>query len=271
MDTLVLIGFLGGLITGISPCILPVLPVIFFAGTPAADNATDRRAPIGAGRELVGRRRTDAHPVRDVASVPGDRRAGAELQPGHAGSARRCSRCCTCRRTRSAGSGWSRWSLIGLGLIFPRVERAAGAPVRAHSAVGIAHRRGNGFGLGLALGVLYVPCAGPVLAAIIVAGATGADRPAAPSCSPLRSRSAPRSRCWSSRSPGRGSPSGSRVPPAPDARSGSPRGVVMIVLALALMFNLTDALQRALPDYTAALQTRSLDDRPGAATTSAAS
>ncbi|WP_264991505.1 cytochrome c biogenesis CcdA family protein, partial [Mycobacterium kiyosense] len=32
--------------------------------------------------------------------------------------------------------------------------------------------RGNGFGLGLALGVLYVPCAGPVLAAIVVAGAT---------------------------------------------------------------------------------------------------
>ncbi len=32
MFTLVLIGFLGGLITGISPCILPVLPVIFFSG-----------------------------------------------------------------------------------------------------------------------------------------------------------------------------------------------------------------------------------------------
>lgn len=30
--TLYLIGFLGGLITGISPCILPVLPVIFFSG-----------------------------------------------------------------------------------------------------------------------------------------------------------------------------------------------------------------------------------------------
>ena len=33
MFTLVLIGFMGGLITGISPCILPVLPVIFFSGT----------------------------------------------------------------------------------------------------------------------------------------------------------------------------------------------------------------------------------------------
>ena len=32
MLTLALIGFVGGLITGISPCILPVLPVIFFSG-----------------------------------------------------------------------------------------------------------------------------------------------------------------------------------------------------------------------------------------------
>ncbi|MBV8967126.1 MAG: cytochrome c biogenesis protein DipZ, partial [Mycobacteriaceae bacterium] len=33
MLTLSLIGLLGGLITGISPCILPVLPVIFLSGT----------------------------------------------------------------------------------------------------------------------------------------------------------------------------------------------------------------------------------------------
>ncbi len=30
--SLALIGFLGGLITGISPCIIPVLPVIFLSG-----------------------------------------------------------------------------------------------------------------------------------------------------------------------------------------------------------------------------------------------
>ena len=36
MYTLVLIGLLGGLITGISPCILPVLPVIFFSGAQSA-------------------------------------------------------------------------------------------------------------------------------------------------------------------------------------------------------------------------------------------
>ena len=60
---------------------------------------------------------------------------------------------------------------IGLGLIFPRVRAAAGAAVLPHptKAVRVPQQR---FGLGLALGVLYVPCAGPVLAAIVVAGAT---------------------------------------------------------------------------------------------------
>ena len=40
MISLVLIGLLGGLITGISPCILPVLPVIFLSG--GAQSARDQ-------------------------------------------------------------------------------------------------------------------------------------------------------------------------------------------------------------------------------------
>ena len=32
MVSIALIGLIGGLITGISPCILPVLPVIFLSG-----------------------------------------------------------------------------------------------------------------------------------------------------------------------------------------------------------------------------------------------
>src|ERR1700756_1670452 len=48
MGTVALIGFLGGLITGISPCILPVLPVVFFSGL---DNTRDNTRP--ARRYLV--------------------------------------------------------------------------------------------------------------------------------------------------------------------------------------------------------------------------
>ena len=42
MLSLALIGLVGGLITGISPCILPVLPVIFFSGTPSNGDSAPR-------------------------------------------------------------------------------------------------------------------------------------------------------------------------------------------------------------------------------------
>ena len=48
MITLVLIGFLGGLVTGISPCILPVVPVIFAAGA-ASGLEDDPTAPGVSG------------------------------------------------------------------------------------------------------------------------------------------------------------------------------------------------------------------------------
>ena len=63
--------------------------------------------------------------------------------------------------------------LIGVGLIVPRFEQLLEKPFPW-----IPQRRGverarSGFGVGLALGAVFVPCAGPVLAAIIVAGSTG--------------------------------------------------------------------------------------------------
>jgi quinol monooxygenase YgiN len=42
--TLVLIGLAGGIITGLSPCVLPVLPVIFLGGG-SADPESARRRP----------------------------------------------------------------------------------------------------------------------------------------------------------------------------------------------------------------------------------
>ena len=60
---------------------------------------------------------------------------------------------------------------IGLGLIFPRFEELLEKPFVRIPQLQLSQGR-SGFGLGLALGVLYVPCAGPVLAAIVVAGAT---------------------------------------------------------------------------------------------------
>ncbi len=62
--------------------------------------------------------------------------------------------------------------LIGVGLVFPRVESLLERPF-ARIPQRQVGREGGAFALGVGLGLLYVPCAGPVLAAITVAGAHG--------------------------------------------------------------------------------------------------
>ncbi|MGO3304643.1 MAG: cytochrome c biogenesis protein DipZ, partial [Cellulosimicrobium funkei] len=52
METLIVIGLLGGLITGISPCILPMLPVIFFAG--GVQGARTGETPSGTAETGTG-------------------------------------------------------------------------------------------------------------------------------------------------------------------------------------------------------------------------
>ena len=46
MLTLILIGLVGGLITGISPCVLPVLPVIFLSSGASGDQRPSGRRPL---------------------------------------------------------------------------------------------------------------------------------------------------------------------------------------------------------------------------------
>ena len=115
--------------------------------------------------------------------------------------------------------------------------------------------RTNGFGLGLALGVLYVPCAGPVLAAIVVAGATAQiGLPivvltvafAVGTAVPLLFFALAGQRVAERVSAFRRRQRAIRVT----------AGVVTILLAVALVFNLPAALQRAIPDYTGSLQNK---------------
>src|SRR6185437_1276403 len=113
--------------------------------------------------------------------------------------------------------------------------------------------RGNGFGLGLALGVLYVPCAGPVLAAIVVAGATSiigvntvvlTTAFAVGAALPLLVFALAGRRVAERVSAFRRRQRGIRIA----------AGVVTILLAVALVFNLPAVLQRAIPDYTNSLE-----------------
>ena len=144
MIVLLLVGFLGGLVTGISPCILPVLPVIFAAG--AASGLDDERpieaqtpVPVlvtaGAGSAGAAESHRRGRPVvdRDVsepdgpndgrsrrratlppaqAPVRGGGRTGAELLGGHPDRVVVAQRPRACPRTCCGGSAWwsSAWS-----------------------------------------------------------------------------------------------------------------------------------------------------------------
>jgi len=235
MLSLALIGLLGGLITGISPCILPVLPVIFFSGTPGT---VDGAVAVKTKREILRPYRVIGGLVLSFSLVTlvGSALLSLLHLPQDA----------------------IRWVAlialvaIGLGLIFPGFEQLLERPFARIPQKRIANV-GNGFGLGLALGVLYVPCAGPVLAAIVVAGATAQiGLPvvvltlafAVGTAVPLLFFAL----------------AGQRIAERVTAFRRRQRqiritaGVVTILLAVALVFNVPAVLQRAVPDYTSALQ-----------------
>ena len=237
MLTVVLIGLVGGLITGISPCILPVIPVIFLSGgaqgarigQPAgpADPQAEGRRPylVVAGLTLsfsvftlVGTLVLSALPVpQDII-----RWAGLVVLV-----------------------------LLGVGMIVPQVERLLEKPFSRIPQRRVGPDRGA-FVLGLALGAVYVPCAGPVLAAITVAGATGE----------IGGRTIILTLAFASGTAfpllmfalaGRGVAERLRAFRRHQRRIRVGAGVVVIALAVALTFNVTDALQRSIPDYTSAL------------------
>ncbi|MGA7052505.1 MAG: cytochrome c biogenesis protein CcdA, partial [Mycobacterium sp.] len=150
MHTVALIGFLGGLITGISPCILPVLPVVFFSGWSGTDDASrDNRSAARPYLVIAGLVCSFG-----VVTLAGSALLSALHLPQDA----------------------IRWAalvtltLIGLGLIFPPLQHLIERPFARipQRQIGSNNLRRSGFGLGLTLGALYVPCAGPVLAAIVV-------------------------------------------------------------------------------------------------------
>jgi cytochrome c biogenesis protein CcdA len=237
MITLVLIGLVGGLITGISPCILPVLPVIFLSG--GAQGARNASPAMPAGERRDGRR-----PYLVVAGLTLSfsvfTLAGTLLLDA-----------------LPLPQDIIRWAglvvlvLLGLGMMIPRVEALLEKPFSRIPRRGVGSDR-SGFVLGLALGAVYVPCAGPVLAAITVAGATGrigggtlvltlafAVGTAIPLLMFALAGRGIAERLRAFRSHQRG------------IRVGA--GAVVIALAVALTFNVTDAVQRAIPDYTTSL------------------
>jgi cytochrome c biogenesis protein CcdA/thiol-disulfide isomerase/thioredoxin len=251
MNTLVLIGFLGGMITGISPCILPVLPVVFFSGAQSARVTGEGGATMTATAVKPSLAET-LRPYRVIAGLVVSFSVVTLVGSGLLALLH-------LPQDAIRWAGLAALLLIGVGLIFPRVEQLLEKPFSRIPQKQFGTGT-SGFGLGLALGVLYVPCAGPVLAAIVVAGATGAIGPntiiltlsfAVGAALPLLVFAL----------------AGRRVAERVNAFQRRQRqirlvgGLVMIVFAIALAFNVPAAIQRAIPDYTSALQ-----DKVGGAT-----
>ena len=249
--TLVLIGFLGGAITGISPCVLPVLPVVFLSGG-ARDEARQRQ------QNRTGPK--DPEPPARLDDARGVRLRPYLIVAGLALSFSLFTLLGTLVLSAlPVPQDAIRWAglvvlvLLGISMLFPRVEELLERPFTRIPQLRVTGEHG-GFVLGLALGAVYVPCAGPVLAAITVAGASGriGGHTVALTLAfgvgtavPLLAfalagrRIAERVRAFRDR----------------QRKVRAVAGVAVIGLAVALTFNVTDALQRAVPDYTNTLNT----------------
>ncbi|HEU5385552.1 MAG TPA: cytochrome c biogenesis protein CcdA [Streptosporangiaceae bacterium] len=226
--TLVLIGLVGGIITGLSPCVLPVLPVVLLGGGSAPPDAeldaeAARRRPYLV---VLGLTLSFA-----VFTLFGSLVLASLHLPADA----------------IRWLGLALLVLVGLGLLVPPLGHLLERPFYRFPQR-VTGTGGNGFVLGIALGAVFVPCAGPVLAAITVAGATGHIG--------LRTVGLTLGFAVGTAIPllafalaGRGM---TRRLGAFRRHQGAFRavsGAVVIVLAVALTFNLADVIQRDIPNY----------------------
>jgi cytochrome c biogenesis protein CcdA/thiol-disulfide isomerase/thioredoxin len=255
MITLVVVGFLAGLITSISPCVLPVLPVVLTAGSTgktATDNAATGTDP---GEAATGSDTGTATEVRRRSWRPYGVIAGLVLSfclSTLFGSLILSALHLPQDFLRDAGIVVL--VIIGMSLISTRLGELLERPFTR-----IPSRRinpdSNGLVLGLGLGLLFVPCAGPVLAAIVVVGAThhiGLDSVVLTAAFGV----------------GVGVPllvlalAGDAITRRTSVLRRNNRnfriagGLVMILVAGAIGLNLTDGLQRHVPGYTTALQNK---------------
>ncbi|HEY3733933.1 MAG TPA: cytochrome c biogenesis protein DipZ [Streptosporangiaceae bacterium] len=230
---------MAGLLAGISPCILPVLPVLLVAGASPGSSEAGAEAGGGAPRSSLGR------PLAVIAGLVLSFSllilAGSEILSA-----------LHLPQDSLRDAGIALLVLVGLGYLIPPLGLLLERPFARLGRLRPSGRAG-GFVLGLALGVLYVPCAGPILAAITVIGATHrvgwtavllTAAFAVGTAVPLLVVAVA------------GEELASRVGvlrrKAPQARRVG--GAILVIMALVIGFNVLDGLQRDVPGYATALQ-----------------
>ncbi|HEY2266421.1 MAG TPA: cytochrome c biogenesis protein DipZ [Streptosporangiaceae bacterium] len=149
MVELVVVGIVAGFLAGISPCILPVLPIVLVAGASTEEGVP--RAGLARSLAVV----SGLIVSFSIIVLAGSELLSALHLPQDA--------------LRDAGIALL--ILVGLGYLIPPLGALIERPF-ARIGARQPNGRAGGFVLGLAVGVVYVPCAGPVLAAIAVVGAT---------------------------------------------------------------------------------------------------
>ncbi|MBI4171637.1 MAG: cytochrome c biogenesis protein DipZ, partial [Actinobacteria bacterium] len=140
MLVLIGIGFLAGIVTAISPCVLPVLPIVLAGG------ATGRR-PLAIVAGIVTSFTVFtlfAAWLLDLAGLPQDLLRDLAI---------------------------ALLFVVALTLLWPRTGELFARPLAALTRRP-AGSLGGGFLLGASLGLVFVPCAGPVLAAVTVIAAS---------------------------------------------------------------------------------------------------
>ncbi|MGP8207775.1 MAG: cytochrome c biogenesis protein CcdA [Acidimicrobiales bacterium] len=226
MVVLLAVGFLAGIVTGLSPCVLPVVPV--FAAGGAMGGGRWRPVGIVAGMVLTFSAVTLAgSSLLSFLGLPQD---------------------------LLRDLGIAVLFVLGASLVVPAVGYLVERPfarLTPHRAPGAR----NGLLLGASLGLVFVPCAGPVLAAITVVGAThrvGGEAVAvtlfyaAGAAIPLlviaylSRRAAARARSLRRRAP----------------RVRQVAGVLIVASAALVLFGAAQPLQKDLPGYASALDTR---------------
>src|SRR5829696_4688249 len=139
MLILIAVGFVAGLVTALSPCVLPVLPIVLAGG------ATGRR-PLAIIAGIVASFTVFtlfAAWLLDLVGLPDDFLRSLAI---------------------------ALLLLMAVSLLVPQVAELLARPLQF-----LTRRRsgelGGGFFLGASLGLVFVPCAGPVLAAVTVIAA----------------------------------------------------------------------------------------------------
>jgi cytochrome c biogenesis protein CcdA/thiol-disulfide isomerase/thioredoxin len=140
MAELLVVAFLGGLITGLSPCIVPVLPVVVAGGSAGTSRA---RPYLIIGGLVVSFSLTEltGSTVLSALGLP---------------------------QNFLFWLGIGLLGLLALGLMVSVVGEWIERPFARLGSSRYA-TSGGGFVLGLSLGLVFVPCAGPILAAISAA------------------------------------------------------------------------------------------------------